>query len=106
MDMDQKRVYWQGLIDQQSGSGQSVKRWCESNGIKEWQYYAWKARLQSKPRPSPDDQPGFVALDLPLGGKLSISFGRDIRIEASGECSLSHFRTALEVVCGARRCWR
>lgn len=105
MDMDQKRAYWQDVIERQATSGETIGAWCKTNGIKEAQYYAWKARLRSKPSVE-EAGDAFIALDLPRSGKLSIAFGRDIRVEVDGDCSLLHLRSALEVLCGSRRCWR
>ncbi len=109
MDMEQKREHWQGLIDQQARSGQSIRAWCEGNGVKEFQYYAWKARLRPKSPASAETavmSEGFIPLSLSVPGTLSVDFGRDIRLEVSGECSLDHLRTALEVLRGSRRYWR
>jgi hypothetical protein len=106
MDTEQKRAYWAGVIDQQAGSGQSIKLWCETHDIKEGQYYAWKARLRAQESSATEPADAFIALDLPASGKLSVSFGQHIRVEAEGACSLVHLRTALEVLSGSRRCWR
>lgn len=106
MDMDQKRAYWVGLIDQQARSGQSIHAWCAANGIKEGQYYAWKARLRAKSSAPEGKDDGFIPLVLPEAGTLSIDFGRDIRVEVNGACSLDHLRVTLEVLRGSRKCWR
>lgn len=106
MDVEQRREHWRGLLEQQAQSGQSVREWCAVSGVKEWQYYAWKARLRAKPRQVAEDEAAFIPLELPAPGTLSIVFGQDVRIEATGDCCHSHLRTALEVICGSRRCWR
>ncbi|MFU8832593.1 MAG: IS66 family insertion sequence element accessory protein TnpA [Wenzhouxiangella sp.] len=106
MDMDQRREHWRGLIDQQARSGQSIRVWCEANGIKQGQYYSWKSRLRA-PSPQATGKAGsFIPLELPSPGTLSIDFGRDIHVEVSGDCSLDHLRAALEVLRGSSRCWR
>jgi len=106
MDIDQRREHWRGLIDQQARSGQSIRAWCEANGIKQGQYYAWKARLRA-PQPEKTGKSGaFIPLELPSPGTLSIAFGRDIQIDVSGDCSLEHLRVALQVLRGSSRCWR
>jgi len=106
MDMGQKREHWQGLIEQQAGSGQSIRAWCEQNGIKQGQYYAWKARLRPREPEIAATTGDFLPLALSVPGTLSVDFGQDIRLEISGECNLDHLRTALEVLRGSRRCWR
>ena len=106
MDMEQKREYWCGVIDQQARSGQSIQAWCRANGIKEGQYYAWKARLRAKPSEPGCKGDHFIPLVLPEAGTLSIAFGRDIRVEVNGACSLDHLRATLEVLRGSRKCWR
>ncbi len=106
MVMDQKRAYWAGVIEQQAGSGQSIKHWCVTHGINEGKYYAWKARLRAKPSEPSGTGDGFIPLVLPGAGTLSVDFGRDIRVEVNGACSLDHLRATLEVLRGSRKCWR
>ncbi len=48
----------------------------------------------------------FIPVDLPLTGGLSVSFGKDIRMEVSGECNVEHLRATLEIPRGSVRCWR
>ncbi len=111
MDIDQRREVWRDRINQQASSGQSIRVWCEQNGIKEGQYYSWKARLFPKPKRGPEDtvavttQGVFLPVDLPLPGGFSVAFGKDIRMEVSGDCNIDHLRAALEVLRGSVRCW-
>ena len=105
MDIDQRREHWRGLIDQQARSGQSIRTWCEANGIKQGQYYAWKGRLRAISPKATEKTGAFIPLELPPTGTLSIDFGRDIHVEVSGDCSLDHLRAALEILRGGRRCW-
>ena len=117
MDIDQRQEAWRELIGQQAASGQSIRVWCEQNGIKEGQYYSWKARLFPKVDSALKDtgqaaagqaamQSVFIPVDLPLTGGLSVSFGKDIRMEVSGECNVEHLRATLEIPRGSVRCWR
>ncbi len=106
MDMDQRREHWRVLIDQQARSGQSIRAWCEANGIKQGQYYSWKSRLRAPSPQSTGNAGSFIPLELPSPGTLSIDFGLDIHVEVSGDCSLDHLRATLEVLRGSSRCWR
>ena len=106
MDVEQRREHWRGLLEQQAQSGQSVREWCAASGEKEWQYYAWKARLRGPTPEAAGKASAFIPLELPAQGTLSIDFGRDIHVEVSGACSLAHLREALEILRGSARCWR
>jgi len=111
MRREQQREHWRERINRQAESGQSIREWCDQNGVREGQYYAWKARLFPKAGKivsggAPAEQSAFIPLDIPMAGGLTISLGKDIRIELSGECGAEHLRVALEALRGGRRCWQ
>lgn len=106
MEADGKREHWRGLIEQQRTSGQSIVAWCTANGLKEWQYYAWKARLKKDDTPGGETSAGFIPLELPTCAALVIRFGDDIHVEVGAGCALGLLRSTLEVLRGRTRCWR
>lgn len=106
MDTNEKQEHWRGLIEGQSQSGLSVVAWCAANGLKEWQYYAWKKRLNKVAIPKQDQLGGFIPLELPSCASLSIRFGQDVHVEVGADCGPALLRAALEAVLGRSRCWR
>ena len=63
-----RREYWQGLIAQHAGSGQSIAVFCATAGVAAGSFYSWRRKLGLAPEPPPA-QPGrggFV--ELAVGG--------------------------------------
>ena len=64
-----RRQYWQGLIEQHAGSGQSIAAFCAAAGVAAGSFYSWRRKLGLAPE-SPPAQPGgrvgFV--ELAVGG--------------------------------------
>jgi transposase-like protein len=93
--------YWRERVAQQERSGQSVKRFCEAQGITEQSFYVWRKRLQKQPAmrfalvettPRERQSTGDAGLELILAR------GERLRISASVDTAL--LRTVLEVLRG------
>lgn len=80
--------YWREQVAQQERSGQSVKQFCEAQGITEQSFYVWRKRLQKQPgmrfalvetAPGERQPAGNAGLELILarGERLRISSGVD-----------------------------
>lgn len=44
----QKQRYWQKVVLDQQGSGQSVRDYCCEVGVKEWAFYWWRRKLSRR----------------------------------------------------------
>jgi transposase-like protein len=43
---DQKREYWSNLIAEQEASGQTIRAFCQEQGVGDHSFYYWRKRLQ------------------------------------------------------------
>ena len=48
-DVDKAR-YWRGLISKASGSGLSIRAFCEAEGVSAGQFYVWRRKLKARGR--------------------------------------------------------
>jgi len=94
---------WQGLVFEQSQSGQTVAAFCRDRGIRDSQFYDWKKRVREgeaakfvevkvKPsseqrRPAPERYPAI---------EIRLNKGRSLLIEAGFDAS--HLRALLAVL--------
>jgi transposase-like protein len=43
---DQKREYWSNLIAEQEASGQTIRAFCQKQGVGDNSFYYWRKKLQ------------------------------------------------------------
>jgi hypothetical protein len=61
MERDEKREYWQAVLDLYRESGMGVKGFCEKEGVSIHQFGYWRKRLRETTVSQSD---GFVALQF------------------------------------------
>ena len=77
-----RRRLWQDRIERFHRSGLAVKRFCESEGVSQANFYLWKRKLNE---PLPTAKPAFVGVALQGPGtatKLTLPGGATIEIAA------------------------
>lgn len=47
---DQKREYWSNLIAEQEASGQTIRAFCQVQGVGDNSFYYWRKKLQKSAR--------------------------------------------------------
>ena len=67
-------MHWSGVMRERSESGQSIRRWCQENGVSEKTYHYWQRRLRDAACEKLDEliapqqtslAPGFMEVKLP-----------------------------------------
>ena len=43
-----KERVWRRIVEDQPGSGESVREWCERHGVSEPSFYAWRRELRKR----------------------------------------------------------
>ena len=91
-----RRDYWQKVIGEQRGSGQSVSTFCRGRGISDASFYTWRKRLS-------EDRPvRFALVETGADGKVSaglellLATGERLRIESGADAAT--LRMALGVL--------
>jgi hypothetical protein len=46
---DDRAVDWRRRVEAQQAGGQTVRAWCQANGVREHGFYWWRARLGLSP---------------------------------------------------------
>jgi len=108
--------FWRMVIESQAGSGLSIKKFCEHEGINPSSFYLWRKKLEQQRDTAlrPDNKPlndsalpvgpGFI----PLGQigtepqELCIAFPSGIRVNASSNCDVTLLCETVRVLCGQR----
>ena len=74
---DEKREYWSNLIGEQEASGQTIRAFCQEQGVEDHCFYYWRKRLQ-KSEPVEFALLKAVASAAPL--ELILANGEQLRI--------------------------
>jgi transposase-like protein len=90
---DQKREYWSNLIAEQEASGQTIRAFCQEQGVRDPSFYYWRKRLQ-KSEPVQFALLKTVASAAPL--ELILANGEQLRIQNGVDATT--FRLVLDVV--------
>jgi transposase-like protein len=93
--------YWREQVAQQERSGQSVKQFCEAQGITEQSFYVWRKRLQKQPamRFALVETTAIEGQSIGDAGlELILTRGERLRIRSGVDSAL--LRTVLEVLRG------
>ncbi len=90
LNVQNKMAEWAARISERRSSGQSVKSWCEENGVCEQTYYKWQRKLFSLAKAQQEAQfaevtplhdqcrSGDIAVTVRLaGGEADIHAGAD-----------------------------
>jgi transposase-like protein len=91
-----KAAYWQAVLDAQTSSGLSVRRFCAERGLALSQFYYWRRRLGAmgterplgEAGPETGRVPAFVELDLGKSVARGESSPLEIRLDLGGGCVL------------------
>jgi transposase len=90
---DQKREYWSNLIAEQEASGQTIRAFCQKQGVEDHSFYYWRKRLQ-KSEPVQFALLKTVASAAPL--ELILGNGEQLRIGNGVDAAT--FRLVLDAV--------
>jgi hypothetical protein len=95
---DSRREYWQQQIARQEQSGQSVKAFCQSQGLTEQSFYWWRKRLEGSDVPVRFAlvQAGTNGVTSESALELVLSSGDRLRIGA--DVNANALRTVLAVL--------
>ena len=90
---DQKRKYWSKLISEQESSGQTIRAFCQEQGVRDPSFYYWRKQLQ-KSGPVQFALLKTVASAAPL--ELILANGEQLRIRNGVDAAT--FRLVLDAV--------
>ena len=93
--------YWREQVAQHERSGQTVKQFCQAQGITEQSFYVWRKRLQKQSRVRfalVETTPGEQQLAGEAGLELMLASGERLRIGSSVDPAW--LRTVLAVLRG------
>ena len=90
---DEKREYWRNLIAEQEASGQTIRAFCQEQGVQDSSFYYWRKRLQ-KSAPVQFALLKTVSSAAPL--ELILANGEQLRIRNGVDEAT--FRLVLDVV--------
>jgi putative transposase len=90
---DQKRKYWSNLIAEQETSGQTIRTFCQEQGVGDNSFYYWRKRLQQS-EPVQFALLKTVASGVPL--ELILANGEQLRIRNGVDAAT--FRLVLDAV--------
>lgn len=62
--MSGRAAYWRGVIERQSGSGDSIADFCSAEGVSTASFYAWRKRLRDERRDVRDGRPELVPVTV------------------------------------------
>ncbi len=90
---NERRQFWQMVIETWQGSGMSISKFCKAEGLPEGTFYSWRKRLsrrhsqrkeQSSSRPS-----AFIEVAMPKSDhaplELVLSSGHTLRISSTAD---------------------
>ena len=89
---DQKREYWSNLIAEQEASGQTIRAFCQEQGVQDNSFYYWRKKQKSAPVQFALLK--TVASAAPL--ELILANGEQLRIRNGVDAAT--FRMVLDVV--------
>ncbi len=107
----EKERHWREILQRQSGSGLSVRRFCAGEGISEPSFYAWRKRLRERSdgnrrlgrcgAEASDNSESFVPLKLlDAAAPLEIVHPLGYRVHLSGDVNPVALREVLEAFDG------
>lgn len=102
MSPSETREFWQEVLRLREVSGQTVKSFCESEGIPEHRYYYWRKRLLESE--SSSSNPGFAAVsfsDETSGSEIVVRVDR-FQVEVKPGFDPAVLGSILETVAGVR----
>lgn len=105
---EEKTAYWRSVIRRQKSSGQSVRAFCASEGVKEPSFYQWRRELERRdaespaPKLQPASKTSFAAVQLVHDGNgvapIEIVAGNGYVIRVSEAATTDHVRRVLRAV--------
>lgn len=77
-EIEGKRHRWREIVARWRAGGDTKAAFCRENGLKEWQFHYWFARLRELDAPA-----GFAAVDCPAEGvRLRLLNGLTVELDA------------------------
>lgn len=96
----ERESYWQGLIDQQRVSGQSIVAFCAGAGVSAASFHVWKRRLRTPRRgahklaPAPTLVPIRILTDSPAAQEaVTVEWPGGILLKVAMNCDPAILRT-------------
>jgi len=85
-----RRQFWQMVMETRKGSGLSVTTFCKKEGISEAAYYYWRKKLVgTDPKSNRKTPPAFIEVALPQSNatvlELVLSSGNTLRINPGAD---------------------
>ena len=109
-----KELCWRDILNRQSKSGLSIRRFCAQEKISEPSFYAWRRKLQerktgdrlarkSRTADAPNNDHEFIPLTLLDGtSALDVIHPLGCRVRVTGEVDKTALRHVLDVLDGRR----
>jgi hypothetical protein len=111
MKSTDRELRWRQIVKRQAGSGLSIRKFCENEGISHPSFYAWRqkfrerasnrvrARKSGRRGDGPDDQAAFIPLNLlELAGVLEVVHPLGCQVRISGVVDAVALKQVLEVL--------
>ena len=105
---EEKAAHWRAVIRRQESSGQSVRTFCRSEGVKEPAFYHWRRELERREAESPAPkrqtagETTFAPVQLLDDGNsaatIEIVAGNGYVIRVSEAAATDHVRRVLQAV--------
>jgi|ERR1700739_205746 transposase-like protein len=82
-----RRDFWQRLINEQMGSGQSVSAFCRERGVSDASFYTWRKRLSKETSIKFALVEPAAAARVTSGVELSLATGERLHIARGADAS-------------------
>ena len=100
VELEKKRHYWLGVLEDWQESGQSKAEFCRERNLRAWQFYYWHRRLGDGPSRSGRGFVRVAALSETSGIRLRTAGGLEIELDDSfDEQTLKRFLSVLASPC-------
>lgn len=102
----EKELYWREILNQQAGSGLSIRKFCRKEAVSEPSFYAWRKKLKTRETvgkrlgmEQPDNGRLFVPLKLvDASPKLEIIHPLGYRVQVTDDVNPVALRQVIEVL--------
>ncbi len=118
---EEKRRYWQAVLERQARSGLSIAKFCRSEGVSEPSFYGWKRALvggkAKTKRPgrsgarraagqTSEASPRFVPVQITeelRPGTIQVVWPNGLSVQFPAECAPAEVQAVLQMVDGLAR---
>jgi hypothetical protein len=107
---NERRQFWQMVIETWQDSGMSVSKFCKAEGLSEGSFYNWRKRLcgrnSQRNKRADSRSPAFIEVAIPRSGhaalELVLSSGNVLRISSTADSKT--LSNVISVLCRAGLC--